>query len=150
MYLISLISFYLDPPGKPRLEVDGHAKVEKNRKSENKIVIKENSTFTVTCKADGFPHPTCKWEDGNSPDLTFTNITKDAIGVYTCIAENVIKRSFPVYEVNNSTSTDLEIDVLCTYFIFIHALRFYNNIHNDLHGNYTSYLRVLLSVPFLI
>ena len=104
---------FSDPPGIPYLQFSGQKELAKD--GINKVIIKEKSSFTVTCKADGYPPPVCSWNvqnDSNSQNLSFVNISKEYAGIYKCFAENVIKRSFPTFEVKKRTSTALEIEVL--------------------------------------
>ncbi|XP_060607690.1 hemicentin-1-like [Ruditapes philippinarum] len=104
------------PPSKPYFHFLPRNNLAKGGKLlAHKLIIEERSNFTVMCRSDGDPPPTCRWNITNDktkyPYLTFANITKNDKGIYRCVAENFIQRNFPKYERKKNKSTDLEIDV---------------------------------------
>ena len=61
----------------------------------------QNSTFQVTCQAEGFPRPTVTWSRVGMPlpaervvlnqgALTIKNLTPADSGLYDCVATNIM------------------------------------------------------------
>jgi hypothetical protein len=123
-YNYSCSTFYVtsDPPGNPYLQFIPHNKLANSGKIlKHRLIVRECSNFSIACRADGFPPPTCTWNNFNnqkSANITFENITKNDIGRYWCNARNLVTRTFPEYEVMKNTSTALDIDVLCKLISF--------------------------------
>ncbi|XP_066300239.1 protein turtle homolog B-like isoform X2 [Branchiostoma lanceolatum] len=80
--------------------------------------VREGSSLTLMCNADGNPDPAVRWTrqngalgkaatiDANSGNLVFPNITLADKGIYTCTVENVIKGA------PQAASKDISINVL--------------------------------------